>query len=541
MRTAWQQAADLLAAGELTLLSVWGEAGRVHMALLQDAAPTDRRAESRMRRQPLSVGRPHPSRRPSGWNARCAICSARTGGAARHAALARPRTLGRRAAAGLRVPAGRGRKPAPDPGRPGACRHHRAGPFPLHRRRRDRGAAGAAARLCAQGDRRVVAWRTRCRAPCASPAARRAIPRSPTPSPSRRAVEAALGIDVPPRGVALRGVMAELERIANHLGDFGAICNDASFSIMLAHCGVLREQVLRCADACFGHRLMMDRIVPGGVAADLERRRRSRAIRALVDDAARPASPALVDAVRRNRVAAGPHRRHRHPASGAGAAVRCRRLCRPRLRPRFRCASGPRLCALRHAALRRAGAAGRRRQCPRLDPHPRNRAEPVDRWSNCWKRCQPAPVRASVEDASSGPGEGMALVEAFRGDVLVWLRVARLAASSAAICATHPGSSGRCWKRRSRATSSPTFRSATKASIVPIRGTICDGGDAMLKTLLQGLRTPLTEPRPAADPELAALARHAGPGGAAQARPQPVRSAQWMPDRATAASWKSMR
>ena len=87
-------------------------------------------------------------------------------------------------------------------------------------------------------------------------------------------VEAALGIAVPPRGVALRGVMAELERIANHLGDFGAICNDASFSIMLAHCGVLREHVLRCAAACFGHRLMMDRIVPGGVAIGPERRRR---------------------------------------------------------------------------------------------------------------------------------------------------------------------------------------------------------------------------------------------------------------------------
>ncbi len=83
------------------------------------------------------------------------------------------------------------------------------------------------------------------------------------------AVEAALGIAVPPRGAALRGVMAELERIANHLGDFGAICNDAAFSIMLAHCGVLREHVLRCAAACFGHRLMMDRIVPGGVASDL--------------------------------------------------------------------------------------------------------------------------------------------------------------------------------------------------------------------------------------------------------------------------------
>ena len=63
--------------------------------------------------------------------------------------------------------------------------------------------------------------------------------------------------------------MAELERLANHFGDIGAICNDASFALMHAHCGILRERVLRAADACFGHRLMMDRVVPGGVAADL--------------------------------------------------------------------------------------------------------------------------------------------------------------------------------------------------------------------------------------------------------------------------------
>ena len=54
--------------------------------------------------------------------------------------------------------------------------------------------------------------------------------------------------------------MAELERLANHLGDIGAICNDASFTIMHAQCSILRERTLRAADACFGHRLMMDRI-----------------------------------------------------------------------------------------------------------------------------------------------------------------------------------------------------------------------------------------------------------------------------------------
>ena len=84
------------------------------------------------------------------------------------------------------------------------------------------------------------------------------------------AVEAALDIAVPPRARYLRALMAELERLANHVGDIGAICNDASFSLMHAHYGILRERVLRAADACFGHRLMMDRIVPGGVAADLK-------------------------------------------------------------------------------------------------------------------------------------------------------------------------------------------------------------------------------------------------------------------------------
>jgi Ni,Fe-hydrogenase III large subunit len=83
------------------------------------------------------------------------------------------------------------------------------------------------------------------------------------------AVEAALAIEVPRRALHLRALMAELERLANHFGDIGAICNDASFALLHAHCGILRERVLRAADLCFGHRLMMDKIVPGGVTQDL--------------------------------------------------------------------------------------------------------------------------------------------------------------------------------------------------------------------------------------------------------------------------------
>ena len=43
-----------------------------------------------------------------------------------------------------------------------------------------------------------------------------------------RAAEAALAVRAPPRAIWLRALMAEFERLANHLGDIGDICNDAS-------------------------------------------------------------------------------------------------------------------------------------------------------------------------------------------------------------------------------------------------------------------------------------------------------------------------
>jgi len=83
------------------------------------------------------------------------------------------------------------------------------------------------------------------------------------------ALERAAGITPPPRAQALRAVLAERERIHNHLGDIGAICNDVAFSFMWQQFARLRELWLRDNAACFGHRLLMDCIVPGGVARDL--------------------------------------------------------------------------------------------------------------------------------------------------------------------------------------------------------------------------------------------------------------------------------
>jgi Ni,Fe-hydrogenase III large subunit len=84
-----------------------------------------------------------------------------------------------------------------------------------------------------------------------------------------RATEAALELVVPDRAVWLRALLAELERLANHLGDIGAICNDASFALMHANCSILRETVLRASNSTFGHRMLRDIIVPGGVTRDL--------------------------------------------------------------------------------------------------------------------------------------------------------------------------------------------------------------------------------------------------------------------------------
>ena len=96
-------------------------------------------------------------RRRSGWSGRCAICTAWIRWTAGYASLARPRRWGEIPdPPHPTVPARRRRGPAPDPGRAGARRHHRARPFPLHRQRRDRGAAGAAAGLRAQGHRRLM-------------------------------------------------------------------------------------------------------------------------------------------------------------------------------------------------------------------------------------------------------------------------------------------------------------------------------------------------------------------------------------------------
>src|SRR4029079_13499876 len=84
-----------------------------------------------------------------------------------------------------------------------------------------------------------------------------------------QAAEALLAIVPPPRARWLRALMLERERVANHLGDLGALGNDAGFAFSLMQFMRLKEDWLRVNDRAFGHRFMMDRIVPGGVEVSL--------------------------------------------------------------------------------------------------------------------------------------------------------------------------------------------------------------------------------------------------------------------------------
>ena len=236
-----------------------------------------------------------------------------------------------------------------------------------------------------------------------------------------RAVEAALGVDVPPRAVWLRAVMAELERIANHLGDIGAICNDAAFSLMLAHCGALRERALRTSDACFGHRLMMDRVVPGGVACNFDDDG-ANAIRSLIAEIRRQ-FPELVElyenttSLQDRTVTTGILNNGLARQYGAGGYV--------------------------------GRASGRRfdaRRWPAYPPYdglsfevPTRTAGDVD--ARVWIRIDEVyqslsllehfleslptgRVLTRLDSTNRGIREGIALVEGFRGDILVWVRLA---------------------------------------------------------------------------------------------------------------------
>jgi len=84
-----------------------------------------------------------------------------------------------------------------------------------------------------------------------------------------QAVETLLHIEVPRRGRYLRSLFLELERLHNHLGDVGAICNDTAYALAHTHCGRMKEQIMQLNDRLFGSRFLRGTNRVGGAAVDL--------------------------------------------------------------------------------------------------------------------------------------------------------------------------------------------------------------------------------------------------------------------------------
>lgn len=83
-----------------------------------------------------------------------------------------------------------------------------------------------------------------------------------------RAAEAASGVTVPPRAEALRAVMLTIERITADLAALAATAEAAGQCRLATALGRARADIAAALALAFGHRLMMDLVVPGGLAAD---------------------------------------------------------------------------------------------------------------------------------------------------------------------------------------------------------------------------------------------------------------------------------
>lgn len=235
-----------------------------------------------------------------------------------------------------------------------------------------------------------------------------------------QATESAMDVILPARAVRLRIVMLEIERIAGHLDNLTEVGRLADIQAVRTRCGALRESLLRASEAAFGHRLMMDCVVPGGVATDIAEGSTEVILRALGDIASQ------LEPIRRL---------HDRPALGSRLSGLGR-------------AGGQLAAALgvggvvgrasgRAFDVRTAFAPEYRGVGPQLALPPRGKGAGGDAAARQSLRILEIEeglrlVSAALEGLPAGPvtialsqisGEGIACAESVRGDVWHWLRL----------------------------------------------------------------------------------------------------------------------
>jgi Ni,Fe-hydrogenase III large subunit len=188
---------------------------------------------------------------------------------------------------------------------------------------------------------------------------------------------------------------------------------------MHAQTGILRERTLRAAEACFGHRLMMDLITPGGTTRDIAQGGVA-ALHALLGEV-RTILPRLVElydntaSLQDRTVATGFVRAEYARQFGAGGFIG-RASGRPfdaRRRPGY----APYGELEFEVPVLGAGDVN-----ARVWIRVREVEQSVALIEQILDRLPDGEIGQPIE--ASGPVcEGMAVIEAFRGDVMIWLRL----------------------------------------------------------------------------------------------------------------------